>query len=151
MVKIINPVPTAKLFLKYCGRRVNFIYQEPTFQTVNLEYNKPISSIVEPVAGKVRLSDGTAIYIGFLTRNVYKRNDDNKWLKDEESFLMHYDIIVDKSIVFISGAITNTINLYGEMIQENYKFRLFVKNDCDRMYSHIDDLGEDLLIEDFRK
>ncbi|POY37263.1 hypothetical protein C3L50_14670 [Flavobacterium alvei] len=151
MVKIINPVPTAKLFLKYCGRRVNLMYQESTFQTVNLEYNKPISSVIEPVAGKVRLSDGTDVYIGFLTRRVYKRNDNNQWLKDEESFLMHYDIIVDKSIVFITGAITNTINLNGEMIEENYKFRLFVTNDCDRMYIHIDDEGEDLVIEDFRK
>lgn len=150
MVKIINPVPTAKLYLKYSGRRVNFIYQDPTFQTVYLKYNKPISSIVEPVAGKVRLSDGTDIYIGFLTRKVYKLNDNNEWLNDEESFLMHYDIIVDKSIVFITGAITNIVNLNGEIIQDNYKFRLFSIKDCDRMFSHIEDENENLVIDDFR-
>lgn len=151
MVKIINPVPTAKLFLKYSGRRVNLMDEKSTFQKVNLEYNKPISSLIEPVAGKVRLSDGTDVYIGFLTRKVYKRNEKNQWLKDEESFLMHYDIIVDNSIVFITGAITNIINLNGEMIEDNYKFRLFVTKDCDRMYSHIDDEGDNLVIEDFRK
>ncbi len=40
MIKIINPNPTAKLFLKYSGRRVNFMYQDPTLQTVYLRYNK---------------------------------------------------------------------------------------------------------------
>jgi hypothetical protein len=150
MVKIINPVPTAKLFLKYCGRRVNLMDQEPTFQTVYLKYDKSNSFIEEPVAGKVRLSDGTDIYIGFLTRRVYKLSDNNQWLQDNESYLMHYDIIVDKSIVFITGAITNIINLNGEMIEDNYKSRLFVTNDCSRMFSHIDDESDDLVIDDFR-
>lgn len=146
MVKIINPVPTAKLFLKYSGKRVNFMHQEPTFQIVNLEYNKPISSIIEPVAGKVRLSDGTDIYIGFLTRKVYKLNNNNQWIQDNESFLMHYDIIVNKSIVSINGAINNTINLNGEIIQDNYNFQLFVTNNCSRMFIHIDAESENLII-----
>ena len=63
---------------------------------------------------------------------------------------MHHDIIVNKSIVFITGIIKNTINLNGEMIEDNYKFRLFVTNDCDRMFSHIDDESENLVISDFR-
>lgn len=150
MIKIINPVPTAKLFLKYCGKRVNFMFQEPTFQTVYLRYDKSNEFIEEPVAGKVRLTDGTDIYIGFLTRKVYKLNDNNQWQQDNESFLMHYDIILDKSIVFITGAITNIINLNGEIIEDNYKFRLFVTKDCDRMYNHINDEGDNLVIEDFR-
>jgi hypothetical protein len=150
MIKVINPVPTAKLFLKYCGKRLNIIRQEPTFQTVFLRYDKPIDSIEEPVSGKVRLTDGTDIYIGFLTRKIYKLNDDNQWLQDNESYLMHYDIIVDKSILFITGLINNIINLNGEMIEDNYKFRLFVTNDCSRMFSHIDDETENLVIEDFR-
>ena len=150
MIKVINPNPTAKLFLKYCGKRVNFIYQDPTFQTVYLRYNKHSDSIDEPVSGKVRLTDGTDIYIGFLTRKIYKLNDNNQWLQDNESFLMHHDIIVNKSIVFITGIIKNTINLNGEMIEDNYKFRLFVTNDCDRMFSHIDDESENLVISDFR-
>ena len=150
MIKVINPTPTAKLFLKYCGKRVNFMFQEPTFQTVYLRYDKYNEFIEEPVAGKVRLTDGTDIYIGFLTRKVYKLNDYNQWQQDNESFLMHYDIIVDKSIVFITGAITNIINLNGEIIEDNYKFRLFVTKDCDRMYSHINDEGDNLVIADFR-
>lgn len=150
MIKIINPVPTAKLFLKYCGKRVNFMFQEPTFQTVYLRYDKYNEFIEEPVAGKVRLTDGTDIYIGFLTRKVYKLNDNNQWQRDNESYLMHYDIIVNKSIVFITGAITNIINLNGEILEDNYKFRLFVTKDCDRMYSHIDDEGDNLVIADFR-
>lgn len=150
MIKVINPVPTAKLFLKYCGKRVNFIYQEPTFQTVYLKYDKSNALIEEPVAGKVRLTDGTDIYIGFLTRKVYKLNESNQWQQDNESFLMHYDIIVEKSIVFITGAINNIINLNGEMIEDNYKFRLFITKDCDRMFSHIDDESENLIINDFR-
>lgn len=150
MIKVINPNPTAKLFLKYCGKRVNFMYQEPTFQTVNLRYNKHSDSIDEPVSGKVRLTDGTDIDIGFLTRKIYKLNDNNQWQQDNESFLMHHDIIVNKSIVFITGIIKNTINLNGEMIEDNYKFRLFITNDCDRMFSHIDDENENLVISDFR-
>lgn len=150
MVKIINPVPTAKLFLKYCGKRVNFIYEKPTLQTVHLEYNKCFDLAKEPVAAKVRLTDGTDIYFGFLTRKVYKLNEKNQWLQDNESFLMHYDIIVNKSIVYITGLIDNIINLNGEMIEDNYKFRLFVTNDCSRMFSHIDNEGDDLVIEDFR-
>ncbi len=150
MIKVINPNPTAKLFLKYCGKRVNFIYQDPTFQTVYLRYNKHSDSIDEPVSGKVRLIDGTDIYIGFLTRKVYKLNDNNQWQQDNESFLMHYDIIVDKSTVFITGAIINIVDLNGEMIQDNYKFRLFVTKDCDRMFSHIDDESDNLVIDDFR-
>ncbi len=150
MIKVINPNPTAKLFLKYCGKRVNFIYQDPTFQTVYLRYNKHSDSIDEPVSGKVRLIDGTDIYIGFLTRKVYKLNENNQWQQDNESFLMHYDIIVDKSTVFITGAIINIVDLNGEMIQDNYKFRLFVTKDCDRMFSHIDDESDNLVIDDFR-
>ena len=150
MIKVINPNPTAKLFLKYCGKRVNFIYQDPTFQTVYLRYNKHSDSIDEPVSGKVRLIDGTDIYIGFLTRKVYKLNENNQWQQDNESFLMHYDIIVDKSTVFITGAIINIVDLNGEMIEDNYKFRLFVTKDCDRMFSHIDDESENLVISDFR-
>lgn len=150
MIKVINPNPTAKLFLKYSGRRVNFMYQDPTFQTVYLRYNKHSDSIDEPVSGKIRLTDGTDIYIGFLSRKVYKLNDNNQWQQDNESFLIHYDIIVDKSIVFITGAITNTINLNGEMIEDDYKFRLFATKDCDRMFSHIDDESDNLVIDDFR-
>lgn len=150
MIKVINPTPTAKLFLKYCGKRVNFMFQEPTFQTVYLKYDKHNEFIEEPVARKVRLTDGTDMYIGFLTRKVYKLNDYNQWQQDNESFLMHYDIIADKSIVFITGAITNTINLNVEIIEDSYKFRLFVTKDCDRMYSHIDDEGDNLVIDDFR-
>lgn len=63
---------------------------------------------------------------------------------------MHYDKIVDKSIVFITGSITNTINLNGELIEDNYKFRLFATKDCDRMFSHIDDESDNLVIDDFR-
>lgn len=150
MIKVINPNPTAKLFLKYCGKRVNFMYQEPTFQTVYLKYDKFNALIEEPVAGKVRLIDGTDIDIGFLTRKIYKLNDNNQWQQDNQSFLMHHDIIVNKSIVFITGIIKNTINLNGEMIEDNYKFRLFITNDCDRMFSHIDDESENLVIDDFR-
>lgn len=150
MVKIINPVPTAKLYLKYSGRRVNFIYQDPTFQTVYLKYDKSNPFIEETVTAKVRLTDGTDIYIGFLSRKIYKLNNNNQWQQDNESFLMLHEVIVDKSIVFITGLIVNVVNLYGEFIEDNYKFRLFATKDCERMFSHIDNENENLEIDDFR-
>ena len=66
MIKVLNPTCPAKLFLRYRGRRLNFIYEEPSLLKVYLEYNKCFDFAKEPIAIKVRLTDGTDIYIGVL-------------------------------------------------------------------------------------
>ena len=150
MIKVNNPLRYAKLFLRYTGKRLNYIYEKPSFKLVNLDYDKCFDFAKEPIAIKVLLIDGTEIYIGILSRKVYKLNHLNQWIVDEQSFLMHQDIIVEKSIIYFSGNIVNTISLNGEMIEDLYKYRLFVSVDCSRLFKYIDIYSDELIIEDYR-
>lgn len=150
MIKILNPNCPANLFLRYKGKRLNFINEEPSLLKVKIEYNKCFDFAKEPIAIKVRIADATDIYIGVLNRKVYKLNENKQWVQDEASFLMHNDIIVDKKVIYITGTIINIINLNGENIEDSYKFRLFVTVNCSRLFEYIDNEAENLVIENFR-
>ena len=127
MIKINYPPKPAKIYIKYGGSRLNLMQQHSQFINSKIWLEKTYGNIKESITVEVKLFDDIVYHLGLISRSIYSEIN-NEFVKFENGFLIHHNIILSNNLSFISGIITMDIELNGEFITERYFFKVFINN-----------------------
>ena len=126
MIKISIPPVPVNVYLKYSGSRLNLMQRYSAFENSGIEFQKTFKNIKETITVKVKLFDDKIYHLGLISRNIYTEVN-NEFVQIENGFIMHREIILNNNITFISGGITMDVDVNGELINEHYSFKVFIK------------------------
>lgn len=127
MIKINHPPSPAKIYIKYQGSRLNLMNRYSQFTHSKIYLEKIYDNIKESITVEVKLFDDNVYHLGLISRNIYIKTN-NKFVKFENGFLIHHNIILSNNSSFISGIITMDIEWNDEFLTERYFFKVFINN-----------------------
>jgi len=127
MVKINYPPKLAKIYIKYGGSRLNFLQQDSQFNNTKIALEKTYGTIKDSVTIEVELFDKSIFHLGVISRNIYCKIND-EFVKFENGSLIFHNIILSKNTSFISGVLSINAHLNGEILTEEYFFKVFINS-----------------------
>ncbi|MGL2999404.1 hypothetical protein [Flavobacterium sp. RSSB_23] len=136
MIKISIPPVPVNVYIKYSGSRLNLVQRYNAFEDSRIEFEKTFKNIKETITVKVKLFDDKIYHLGLISRNIYTEVN-NELIQFENGFLMHNEIILNNDITFISARITMDVEVNGELINESYSFKVFIKYNNSKINKYI--------------